>query len=238
MYSAPLRRLTHALGLTLMLTIRRLGGRCDQRRVGAPDMTGFETSPAWMASVRAASFGHASAPASCAEPSSGPEIPSHAQPRVCVRKATQENGAVRCTHAASARPRTGSVSHVIHGGRVLTLAHACAFAARRRSGRLEAKRARPTRRPTLLLRTSAPHTHLTARRTMRRQTTAPDGPGPPLSRTACLSPPARRWPARRWEAGSLACPLGTFRAPSASSFPNGSARSSRARRRSREATRR
>ena len=95
-------------------------------------MTGFETSPAWMASVRAASFGHASAPAPCAEPSSGPEIPSHAQPRVCVRKATQENGTVRCTHAASARPRTGSVSHVIHGGRVLTLAHACAFAQAKR----------------------------------------------------------------------------------------------------------
>merc|ERR1719164_151113 len=82
--------------LTMLLKKRGASGaQSDQRRVGAPDMTGFETSPAWMASVRAASFGHASAPAPCAEPSSGPEIPSHAQPRVCVRKATQENGTAK-----------------------------------------------------------------------------------------------------------------------------------------------
>jgi len=47
-------------------------------------MTGFESSPAWMASVRAGSLPP--------DAESGPEIPSHAQPRVCIRKAAQENG--------------------------------------------------------------------------------------------------------------------------------------------------
>lgn len=50
-----------------------------------------------MASVRAASFASASLAAApvAAETSSGPELPPHAQPRVCVRKPTQENGVKR-----------------------------------------------------------------------------------------------------------------------------------------------
>jgi len=73
--------------LTMLLNKRRSSDtQCDQRRGGASaaDMAGFESSPAWMASVRATA--HTPAADSAA---------SHAQPRVCIRKATQENGVAK-----------------------------------------------------------------------------------------------------------------------------------------------
>ena len=70
--------------LTMLLNKRRASdAQCDQRRV---DMAGFESSPAWLASMRA------SAHPPMAE---APGAASHAQPRVCVRKAAPENGAAR-----------------------------------------------------------------------------------------------------------------------------------------------
>jgi len=76
--------------LTMLLKKRGSScSQCDQRRAGASavDMAGFESSPAWMASLRAASLPPAA--------DSGSELPSHAQPRVCIRKAIQENSTAK-----------------------------------------------------------------------------------------------------------------------------------------------
>ena len=61
-------------------------GRFGQRRGGATaaDMAGFECSPAWLASVRAT-----------AQPAAADSAASHAQPRVCIRKAAQESGVAK-----------------------------------------------------------------------------------------------------------------------------------------------
>jgi len=72
--------------------------QCDQRRGGASaaDMAGFESSPAWMASVRAT-----------AHPPAADSAASHAQPRVCIRKATSvENGVAKRGAGAPSGPET------------------------------------------------------------------------------------------------------------------------------------
>ena len=70
--------------LTMLLNKRRASdAQCDQRRA---DMAGFESSPAWLASMRASAHPPAAETSGAA---------SHAQPRVCVRKAAPENGAAR-----------------------------------------------------------------------------------------------------------------------------------------------
>lgn len=70
--------------LTMLLNKRRASdAQCDQRRA---DMAGFESSPAWLASMRSSAHPPAAEASGAA---------SHAQPRVCVRKAAPENGAAR-----------------------------------------------------------------------------------------------------------------------------------------------
>lgn len=73
--------------LTMLLNKRRSSeSQFGQRRGGATaaDMAGFECSPAWLASVRAT-----------AQPAAADSAASHAQPRVCIRKAAQESGVAK-----------------------------------------------------------------------------------------------------------------------------------------------
>ena len=74
--------------LTMLLNKRRASdAQCDQRRA---DMAGFESSPAWLASMRASAH-----PPMAEAPGAASGAASHAQPRVCVRKAAPENGPAR-----------------------------------------------------------------------------------------------------------------------------------------------